>query len=278
MKRKMIVIDEEKCTGCGLCVQGCPEGALQIIDGKARLVSENFCDGLGACVGECPEDALKVEEREAQPYDEVKVLKNIIEKGPNVVKEHLKHLYEHGEKEYLKQALQFMNAEKIPVPSFTEGRSVGAGCMGSGGGCPGSQVVSLEAEEITDDQVPAQVSHLRQWPVQLRLIPPHAPFLKNADLLFAADCVPFAYPSFHRDYLAGKVLIVFCPKLDHDAEEYIEKLTDIFQEQDIRSISIVRMEVPCCSGVKMIVDAALKRAGVSIPLKEDVISLRGERK
>lgn len=278
MKRKMIVIDEDKCTGCGLCVQGCPEGALQIINGKARLVSENYCDGLGACVGECPEGALTVEEREAEPYDEVRVLQNILKKGPNVVKEHLRHLYEHGEKEYLRQAMQYMNAENIPVPDFREKQPASSGCMGNSGGCPGSQVVSYEGKEVPDNQGLRQESHLRQWPVQLRLIPPHAPFLKNADLLFAADCVPFAYPSFHRDYMAGKKVIVFCPKLDHDREEYIEKLAVIFRSQDIRSVSIVRMEVPCCSGVRVIVETALKKAGSDLPVHEDVISLRGEKK
>jgi len=272
-KRKIISIDEERCNGCGLCIPNCPEGALQMIDGKARLISDLFCDGLGACIGECPQGAIAIAEREAQPYDEKKVMANIAAQGPNVIAAHLEHLKGHGEKEYLKQAVEYLRQNGIEVPS----REPHAG-HGHGGGCPGSAV-----KDFRDKKAPAAArpsnrrqSQLGQWPVQIRLVPPRAPFLQDADLLIAADCVPFAYADFHDDLLAGTVLLVGCPKLD-DIEYYREKISEIIKTNDLRSVTYAHMEVPCCSGLTGVIQDAIAASGRKIPFKEAVISIKGER-
>lgn len=269
MKRKIIKIDEEKCTGCGLCVPDCPEGALQIIDGKARLISDLFCDGLGACIGTCPEDAIAIEEREAEPYDERKVMANIIKQGPNVIKAHLQHLHEHNETGLLEQAKDFLKEKGIAVPEIGKPQHVHA--------CPGAAMRDMRGtRETTGRDVGKLESTLRNWPVQLQLLNPNAPYLENADLLVAADCVPFAFADFHRRFLQGKIMITFCPKLDTTIESYIEKLTTIFTHKNIKSISVVHMEVPCCSGTLMIIQEALERANKVIPIKEYTISISGE--
>ncbi len=280
MKRKIIKIDQEKCTGCGLCVPDCPEGALQIIDGKARLVSDLFCDGLGACIGKCPEGAIAVEEREAEPYDERKVMDNIIPQGANVIKAHLEHLAAHGESGLLKQAQDYLAEKGIAAP-VTGNKKVF--------GCPGAAARDMrkshdheesvqegesEVGAAGSDSVPR--SYLQNWPVQLQLLNPNAPYLENADLLVAADCVPFAFANFHKRFLQGKIMLTFCPKLDKTIEQYIEKLAVIFKEKKIRSVSVVHMEVPCCSGTMAIVEEALKRARRIIPIKEYTISIAGE--
>lgn len=271
MKRQIIEIDEKKCTGCGLCIPGCPEGALQIIDGKARLVSDLFCDGLGACLGECPEAAIKTIEREAEPYDENRVMEeNIIPKGENTIKAHLKHLRDHGEKDYFEQAVAVLLKKGLPVPKIDED-------VCPSGGCPGTA-----AHEIKHEQKPAETkiadlkSELRQWPVQLHLMNPNAPYLENADLLIAADCVPFAYPNFHQRFMQGKIVINLCPKLDKDIDKYVEKLADIFKNKNIKSITIVRMEVPCCGGTEWIVQKAMEKAGKLIMPRVNVVSINGE--
>jgi len=214
-KRKIIKIDEEKCNGCGLCIPNCPEGALQIIDGKARLISDLFCDGLGACIGHCPEGAINIEEREAQPYDEKKVT------------EHMK--------------------------SSKDSQ------------CPGSKVMHFKGK-----------SQLRQWPVQIMLVPPNAPYFNNADLLIAADCVPFAYADFHEELLKGKVLLVGCPKLD-DANFYQEKLTQVFKNNDIKSVTCAHMEVPCCFGMINVIKTAISASGKEIPFEDINIGIKGQR-
>jgi ferredoxin len=276
MKRKIIKIDEDKCTGCGNCIPDCPEGALQIIDGKARLVSDLFCDGLGACVGACPEGAMTVEERDAEPYDERKVMENIVKQGPNTIKAHLRHLKEHGETEYLNQAMEFLREKVGHVPDFEEQQS---GC--AGGGCPGSKSVNLREEksESPPDVQPQNIklkSELRQWPVQLKLINPNASYFDDADLLIAADCAPFAFASFHQRFIKDKITINLCPKLDSDIQQYIDKLAEIFTKHPINSITIVRMEVPCCGGTTKIVEEALKKSGKNIIVKEYTISINGE--
>jgi NAD-dependent dihydropyrimidine dehydrogenase PreA subunit len=269
MKRKIIKIDEEKCTGCGLCVPDCPEGALQIIDNKARLISDLFCDGLGACLGTCPEGAISVEEREAEPYDERKVMENIIKQGPNVIKAHLHHLKEHNETDLLQQAENVLKEKGIAVPVPSPGKPPHA--------CPGAAMRDMrEKTTKTGNQVEKIDSELRNWPVQLQLLNPNAAYLQDADLLVAADCVPFAYANFHRRFLPGKILITFCPKLDQTIENYIEKLTHIFKEKNIKSVSVLHMEVPCCSGTLTVIGEALKRAGKVIPLKDYTISISGE--
>lgn len=269
MKRDVIKINEEKCNGCGSCVTGCPEGALQVIDGKARLVSDLFCDGLGACIGDCPEGAIEIEKREAEPYDEYKVMENIVKAGPNVTKAHLKHLHEHGQTKYLNEALSFLNEKNIEVPDYEEEAPLACGCPGSAMQVPEPKSGSGESPQILS-------AELGNWPVQLQLLNPNAPYLKNADLLITADCVPFAYPNFHQRFLKDKILIILCPKLDKTIDEYVDKLTEIFTKQDIKSITIVHMEVPCCSGIEVIVKRALEKAQKNIIIKDYTISINGE--
>jgi ferredoxin len=273
MKRQIIEIDEEKCNGCGLCIPNCPEGALQIIDGKARLISDLFCDGLGACIGECPEGAITTVEREAEPYDESKVMENIIKAGPNTIKAHLKHLWDHDQREYMQQAVAILKEKGIPVPNLQEDNQAPIVC-----GCPGSMAreIKLEDKSETESSSIKLNSELRQWPVQLHLINPNAPYLKNADLLIAADCVPFAFANFHQRFVKGKIVINFCPKLDSGIDSYIEKLAEIFKNQDIQSVTIVKMEVPCCGGIEHIIMKALEKAGKALMVKANVISIDGK--
>ena len=229
--RKIVKIDEELCDGCGLCVPSCAEGAIQIIDGKARLISEKFCDGLGACLGECPRGAITIEERVAEEFDE------------ESVKEHL----------------------TSPQPADT------LAC-----GCSSSAVEQFDttatAETTTGASQPSMLGH---WPVQLTLVPPKAPFLQGTDLLLTADCVPFAYAGFHQDLIRGHSLLVACPKLD-DFPSHLKKLTDILAQSNVRSLTIVYMEVPCCSGLVHMAREAIKASGKDIPLKKVTISVRGE--
>jgi NAD-dependent dihydropyrimidine dehydrogenase PreA subunit len=238
--RKIVKIDEEKCNGCGLCIPNCAEGALQIIDGKAKLMSEKFCDGLGACLGHCPEDAITVIDREAEEFDE------------KAVEIHL-----HKQKE--------AQARPKPAPVFT--------------GCPSSRAMQFKVSEARMEPGSAapSVSQLAHWPVQLKLVPISAPYFQDADLLIAADCVPFAYPDFHRDFLKGKAVVVGCPKLD-DIQYYKEKLTEIFKTNSIKSITLPYMEVPCCFGLVKATEDALAASGKNIPLKKIKIGIRGDIK
>jgi Pyruvate/2-oxoacid:ferredoxin oxidoreductase delta subunit len=241
-KRKVVKIDEEKCTGCGLCIPNCAEGALQIIDGKAKLITDKFCDGLGACLGHCPEDAITVIEREAEEFDE------------KAVEVHL-----HKQKEAQPQL------EPKLQPVFT--------------GCPSSRAMHFKIPETQTEAVSntPSVSMLTQWPVQLKLVPINAPYFQDADLLIAADCVPFAYPNFHQDFLKGKVVVVGCPKLD-DIQFYKEKLTEIFKSNSIKSVTIPYMEVPCCFGLVKVTEDAIAASGKNIPLKKIKIGIRGDIK
>ena len=289
VKRQIIKIDEDLCTGCGDCIPNCPEGALQIIDDKARIISDLFCDGLGACIGHCPVGAISVEEREAEEYNEKKVMENVVKQGPNVIKAHLEHLKDHGQTEYFNQAVDYLKENGIENPFEVEDHTHHAHeekklqC-----GCPGSAVMDLrneqdcEVESITvsllvdvkEEPVPKSLSQLKQWPVQIMLVPPSAPYLNDADLLIAADCVPFAYPDFHENFLNGKILLVGCPKLD-DAEFYKEKITRILKENNIKSLTITHMEVPCCFGLVKLVSEAIKESGKDINLKEYTIGIKG---
>ena len=236
IKRKIIQIDEEKCDGCGVCVPSCAEGALQIVNGKARLMAEKFCDGLGACLGECPNDALKVLEREAEDFDE------------KAVEEHL-----HERKE--EEPAMACGCPSAHIQTFAPAKS------------------SPEAKQpISQASAPSALSH---WPVQIRLVPPTAPFLKGANLLVAADCTPIAYPNFHRDFLNGKAVMVGCPKFD-EAQAYIQKFADIFNTAGIKSVEVVTMEVPCCQGLPMIVKKGLELSGKKIPMSQVIISTKGE--
>ena len=236
IKRKIIKINEERCDGCGQCALACAEGALEIIDGKAKVISDNLCDGLGACIGECPQDALKIIEREAEEFDEA------------AVEAHLS-----------KTESAPQTADTLPC------------------GCPSTQIqtfTSCQQANQPANQIPYQDSALTHWPVQIRLIPPTAPFLKGADLLVVADCVPVAFPTVHGTFLQGKVVMLGCPKFD-DTQAYIDKFADIFNTAGIKSITTVVMEVPCCQGLPRIVAEGLKKAGKEIPHHQVTVSTRG---
>jgi len=260
VRRKIIVIDEELCDGCGECISSCPEQAIQIVeteDGpKARLVKEIFCDGLGACMGSCPKDALRIEERESEPYNEEATFARIKEVAPEMVKPHLEHLKEHDKE------LPEHHSHKMP-----EGFA----------GCPSSRMIFREKrEKIPSDKKVSIESELRQWPIQMRLVPPNAPYFLNADIVLAADCIPFAYANFHQDFLAGKAVAVGCPKLD-DLNSYIDKLTEIIKQSKPTSLTTIIMEVPCCFGLVFAAKKAIEKAGVEIPTQEIKISISGER-
>ena len=288
MKRKIITIDEELCTGCGECIPDCPEGALQIIDGKARLVSDLFCDGLGACIGTCPEGAISVIEREADPYSEKAVMAKVAPQGQAVIRAHLEHLASHGEMGLYRQALEYLAENGVPVPEHRDGRTrgvsvqvapgAGHGAACPSGGCPGSAARAIERGPSigTGPEGHHPESELRQWPVQLRLLNPDAAYFDNADLLIAADCVPIARAGFHREFLRGRIAIIFCPKLDADLDDYVDRLAAILSRHEIRSITVVRMEVPCCSGIRFVVDRAIERSGQHLPVVDQTISIRGE--
>ena len=281
-KRKIIKINEEKCNGCGLCIPNCPEGALQMIDGKARLISDLFCDGLGACIGHCPEGAITIEEREAKAYNEKKVMENIIRQGKNVTKAHLLHLKDHNDDKHLKEAIEFLKDKGIDIPRLGagpgghgHGHAHRHGHKGAGFACPGSKVMEFGKGQKSGEKVYSGASELRQWPVQIMLVPPSAPYFDNADLLIAADCVPFAYAGFHQELLRGKVVLVGCPKLD-DIELYKEKFTQIIKTNNVKSVTCAHMEVPCCFGMPNAVKAAIAASGKDVPFKDINIGIKGD--
>ncbi|MBU0486619.1 MAG: 4Fe-4S binding protein [Bacteroidetes bacterium] len=285
MERDILIIDEEKCNGCGLCVPNCHEGALQVIDGKVRLVSELMCDGLGACIGHCPEDAIRIERREAQPYDETRVMESMIRKGKSTVVAHLRHMLEHGEFEFLKQGLDYIKQHEAECDFTADDIKIavhskeGASCNSShGGGCPGSKAVIFEPEVIKEvaSDTGNQPSTLSHWPVQMHLINPSAQYYRNADVLIAADCVAFSMGNFHSQHLAGKSLAIACPKLDHGQDVYLQKLVAMIDEAKINTITVMIMEVPCCSGLLALVQKAIASATRKVPVKALVISIRGE--
>ena len=274
MKRDIIVINEDKCTGCGACVPSCKEGALQIIDGKARLISDLYCDGLGACVGHCPFDAMRIEEREAEAYDERKVMiENIIPAGENTIKAHLQHLMDHNGMKWYEEAVVVLEEMRIENPIKKEKIEV----KHQGSGCPGSKAMAFEKEESKESiGVGDTRSQLRQWPVQLHLLSPHAPYFENADLLLAADCVAFAMGNFHSGYLKNKTLAIACPKLDSSQVSYIEKLVAMIDESKINTITCMIMEVPCCSSLLRLAKEAVNRANRNVPIKAITVGLQGE--
>lgn len=284
MLREIITINEALCDGCGNCIPGCPEGALQIIDGKARLVSDLMCDGLGACVGDCPTGALKVEKKEAEAYDETKVMANIVKQGPNTIKAHLRHLKEHGEQGYLGEAVTYLLDNGFNIPDLDEPVSSGrtpviqphAHSHHSGGGCPGSRTLTFQEPPASRSASVQSGSALRQWPVQLALLNPQAPYFQKCDLVVAADCVAFSLGDFHSRFLAGRSLAILCPKLDSMLDSYLEKLTELFRTMQVKSVTVLKMEVPCCSGVRQLVERALQLAGSSLQIQDWTVSLQGE--
>lgn len=272
-KRKIIKIDEAKCNGCGLCIPNCPEGAIQLIDGKARLISDLFCDGLGACLGHCPEGAIEIEEREADPYDEEKTMENIVKGGPNVIKAHLEHLKEHGEKHYFNQAVNFLKQKGIERPKEKEENPMHSQAEG----CPGARMIDYSGqEEPAGDTGGKRPSQLRQWPIQLHLVPPTAPYFQGKDVVLAADCVAYALGDFHKDYLKGKSLAIACPKLDEGQELYVEKITAMIDEAKINTLTVMIMQVPCCHGLLQVAKEGAEKAARKIPLKLIIVSLQGD--
>ena len=277
MKRQIIRIDESLCTGCGLCVPGCPEGALQIIDGKVRLVSDLFCDGLGACIGECPEGAIEIEEREAEPYDERKVMENVVAQGPAVVKAHLEHLSAHGQDEFLATARKYLTEKGLPDPTASGRGGEGAHHHGPSGGCPGSRAFAFSSPASGNapaaaGPVPSQLSH---WPVQLHLLSPRAPHYQGADVLLAADCVAFALGDFHSQFLKGRSLAIACPKLDSGQDVYLDKIVSLIDDARVNSLTVMTMEVPCCSGLLRLAVEATSRSTRRIPVRHVKVGIQG---
>ncbi len=255
MLRKIVKIDPDKCNGCGDCVPSCAEGAITIINGKAVLAADNLCDGLGACLGECPMDAITIEERDADEFDEVAVEKHLTAQGKPVPATH--------------GPAHAAPATPAPAPHAH-----------SGGGCPGSRAMSFARPAEPADETPAAASRqsqLGQWPVQLTLVSTTAPYFQGADLLITADCVPFAYANYHDDFLKGKAVVVGCPKLD-DNQFYQNKLTELFAKSDVRSITVLKMEVPCCGGIAVAAQQALAACGKQIPFRVVTIGIQGDIK
>lgn len=279
MKRTIIKIDEEKCNGCGLCVSGCHEGALQLIDGKARMISELYCDGLGACIGECPVGAIELEERDAEPYNEEAVMVRIALKGEETVIAHLKHLKDHGETVYYNQGIEYLrrNNIKIDLDSLVKNNSNPNNACSSG--CPGMKSIDFRETKVYKNNQDIEIevnSQLRQWPVQLHLLNPTASYFQNADVVLAADCVAFTFGNFHNQFLKGKTLAIACPKLDSGKDIYIEKLTTMIDEAKINTLNVIIMEVPCCSGLIQIAKIAVQASTRKIPIKSTVISIKGK--
>lgn len=286
MIRDIVKIDRALCNGCGECITGCHEGALQLIDGKATLVSELMCDGLGACIGTCPVGAITIEKREAEAYDEVATIKEMIPNGKNVVTAHLQHLLEHNEREYLHQAFGYLLENKQQISFDVEEMiaslkqkaqsNMHATHHHAGGGCPGSAARSFTpkftAAPVTNDQ-PSALTH---WPVQLHLINPNAAHFRGSNLLLTADCVAYALANFHAKHLQGKTLAIACPKLDSNKEVYIQKITALIDNAEVDTITVMRMEVPCCGGLVQMAQIARDNAQRNIPIKVVEVGIQGD--
>jgi NAD-dependent dihydropyrimidine dehydrogenase PreA subunit len=304
MLRKIIQIDEELCNGCGLCIPNCHEGALQIIDGKARLISDLFCDGLGACLGHCPEGAIEIIEREAEAYNETLVMETISKQGRNTILAHLEHLRDHNEHEFLKEAVAYIKKNNIDL-------SPGAGTNPiesspvifqnmkealhhvkpeheSSCGCGSSKTIDfrIDMDKINTASSPAVAaasvvsgpapSELRQWPVQLHLVNPMASYFQGADVVLAADCVAFAMGDFHNQLLKNKSLAIACPKLDTNKDVYIDKLSTMISDAKINTLTVPIMEVPCCGGLIQMAKTAVQQSGRNIPIKKIVVGIKGD--
>jgi NAD-dependent dihydropyrimidine dehydrogenase PreA subunit len=314
MKREIIRIDEDLCNGCGICIPNCHEGALQIVDGKARLISDLMCDGLGACIGHCPEGAITMETREAVPYNEKAVMEEMISKGKNTIIAHLKHLKDHNEFGFLKEGVAFLlaNRERAGFDVDEVLETVHAHKPGGsakpevkapqhqhqhqhqgqahahahahphpqgGGGCPGSRSMTIERDNISLAGGVASTdapSELRQWPVQMHLINPAAGYFQGSDVVIAADCVAFAAGNFHGKYLKGKTVAIACPKLDSNMEVYVSKITSLIDDAKVNTVTVIMMEVPCCGGLLRLVKAGTEKATRKVPLKMIIIGINGE--
>ena len=283
MKRTIITIDEEKCNGCEECINGCHEGALQMIDGKAKLVSELFCDGLGACIGTCPTGAIILEEKEAEAYSELAVIKRISKQGEKVIIAHLNHLKDHNEHAYFKEGVEFLKENNVKVdlsslynqnlnvlnqntPQNTPQHT----------GCPGSKERTFVKNDIEVKEEIASSSELTHWPIQLHLANPSASHFNGCDLLLAADCVPFSIRNFHSRFLKNKKLVIACPKLDSNKQVYIDKLRIMIEESKINTLNVVIMEVPCCGGLLQLAEQAAASSDRKVPVKYSVVGIQGD--
>lgn len=304
MLRKIIQIDDEKCNGCGNCIPNCHEGALQIIDGKARLISDLFCDGLGACLGHCPEGAIEIIEREAEPYNETIVMETIVKQGRNTILAHLEHLRDHNEHEFLKEAVAYIKKHEIDLspgaeikpniasttifPNMKEALNHVKPEHETSCGCGSSKTIDFRIDldkvnaasaaiptSIAANSAPAP-SELRQWPVQLHLVNPNASYFQGADVLLAADCVAFAMGDFHERLLKNKSLAIACPKLDTNKEVYLDKLTTMISDSKINTLTVPIMEVPCCGGLIQMAKMAVQQSGRNIPVKKLVVGIKGD--
>ena len=254
VKRNIIKINEELCNGCGLCAKGCHEGALQIIDGKARLISELYCDGLGACIGDCPMNAISIEEKEVEAYDEIAVIKRIIPKGEKVLQAHLQHLKNHGETNLLQQGIDYLKENNIAVPALTLTQTQTL-----------KPLFSMSKSESKSISI--------NWPVQLHLINPLSGAFNNADVLLAADCTAYANPKLYTELLQGMTLAIACPKLDVNKEFYVNKLIQMIDVAKIKSLTVAIMEVPCCGGLIRLVEMALEKSERKIPFTKTIFKI-----
>jgi len=276
---------------CSKLPRGCFTG-----NNKVRLVSELMCDGLGACIGHCPEGAITIETREAVPYNETHVMEQMKDKGKNTITAHLKHLKDHGETEFLQEGVSYLkkhrtelnfNLDEVVSDVHNHGK-VGANLQQShdnshqhvrhGDGCPGSRTIVIEKPENVNGIAPLadQPSELRQWPVQMHLVNPNAPYFRGADLLLAADCVAFSMGGFHSNHLKGKSLAIACPKLDQGTDSYVDKLTSMIDISKVNTITVMIMEVPCCGGLLQMVMTAMANASRKVPVKKMIVGINGE--
>lgn len=294
-KRQVIKIDETLCNGCGACITGCHEGALQLLDGKARMISDLYCDGLGACIGECPTGAISFEMREAEPYDENAVMARIYPKGEATILAHLKHLKDHNEKIYVEQGIEYIRQNNLPIDlelllaklhdeSIHSKTCENATSNSSSNEhvCPGQKERTLVAtnrsfqrDSCTTRLDKPLVSQLRQWPIQLHLQNIQASYFQKANVILAADCTAFAHPDFHNYFIQNHTLSIACPKLDNNKEAYIAKITEMIDSALIDSLTIIIMEVPCCNGLVQLARRAMEQASRTIPVKAITISLDG---
>jgi len=281
--RQIIQIDEDLCNGCGICVPNCHEGALQIIDGKARLISDLFCDGLGACIGHCPEGAIEIIEREAEAYNEMAVIESMVSKGKNTITAHLDHLLDHNEIVFFNEGFEYLqqhHPELIDSKFFHPNITTMTHHDHEGfQGCPGSRVIEFNIDQKQVEAAAASApvkSELRQWPVQLHLLNPAAHYFKGADVVLASDCSGFAMGDFHARYMKGKTVAIACPKLDSNKESYLQKLVAMINDSKINTLNVVIMEVPCCGGLSQMALMARQQSGRNIPIKQTVLSIQGE--
>ncbi|MCF8378027.1 MAG: 4Fe-4S ferredoxin [Bacteroidales bacterium] len=293
MEREIVKIDEELCDGCAECIPNCHEGALQIIDGKARLISDLMCDGLGACLGHCPQGAISIEKREAEAYNEVKVIKLMVEKGENTVIAHMNHLLDHNETGFFNEALKYLTENEKNLPFSLQKVTAAIEKLSpekplpkqqfhvmpqKGGGCPGSQAMSFKPAQESQNvsQGHDAPSELGQWPVQMHLINPQAAYFQGADVVLAADCVAYSMGNFHQKNLKGKSLAILCPKLDTGMDSYIEKIRSMIDDAKINTLHLMIMQVPCCGGLRRMVEIAQQQASRKVPVKQSIVSIKGE--